>query len=167
MNTVSIDDISSFPDFCRCSIYPSEACCDKFFAVFVQQIEGVQMSTGGYLNQLCKSIPDLGFWQSAQKGEVEEGVDWCMVSSQSILVVAIVDSNFDGDGGVDQTNHSRRDSDDWYVLALVMHLTHASLTVGVASVRGACESCHNVVSTSKHFFAANSSECPSLTRLYP
>lgn len=34
-----------------------------------------------------------------------------MISTQTVLIVAIVDGNFDGDGGVNQTNDCGGDSD--------------------------------------------------------
>jgi len=67
------------------------------------------VSTGGDLDQLCESISDLSDWQGAEEAKVEEGVDWRVVCSQTILVVAVVDGNLDGDRGVDQTNDS-----GWY-----------------------------------------------------
>ena len=53
------------------------------------------MSTGGDLDQLGEAVSDLRFWESAEKREVEECVHWGMIGAQTVLVVAIVDSNLD------------------------------------------------------------------------
>lgn len=70
------------------------------------------MSAGGDLDQLRKTISDLSYWQSAQEGEIEEGVDWSMISSKSILLVAMIDSNLDGGRCINQPDHSRWDSNE-------------------------------------------------------
>lgn len=82
------------------------------------------MSTARDLNQLCESVPDLGLRERPQESEIEECVHGSMVSSKSVLVIAIVDGNLDADACVDQANDSSGNAD----------------VVGVPSVGGTCES---------------------------
>ena len=51
-------------------------------------------------------------------------MDWCVIRSQPILAVTIIDRNLDRYGGIDETNDSGRNPDE----------------VGVTSVRGASKS---------------------------
>lgn len=75
------------------------------------------------LDQLREAIADLCYWKGAQEGEIEEGVDRCMICSQAVLVVAVIDSNLDRHRGVNQANDS-----GWY-----------SDEVGVPAVGGTSE----------------------------
>lgn len=81
------------------------------------------MSARRDLDQLGKSISDLRHWQRSKECKVEECLHWGMVSTQSVLVIAIVDGNFNRHRCVDQANNSRWDSDE----------------VRVASVRSTCK----------------------------
>jgi hypothetical protein len=36
-------------------------------------------------------------WDSAQECEVEKGVDWGVVGSETILIFAVLDGDFDGE----------------------------------------------------------------------
>jgi hypothetical protein len=63
------------------------------------------------LDQLSKAISDLCFWESFEERKVEEGVHWGVVGSQSVLVVAVVDSDLNTDAGIDQTNDGGGDPD--------------------------------------------------------
>jgi hypothetical protein len=62
------------------------------------------------LDQLSKAVSDLCLWESLEEREVEEGVHGCVVSSQTVLVVAIVDGNLDADRGIDQTDDGSGDT---------------------------------------------------------
>lgn len=55
----------------------------------------------------------------------------CVISTQAVLIIAIVDSNLDRHGSVDQTNHRGRHSDE----------------IGVPAVGGTSESASVIVST--------------------
>lgn len=78
----------------------------------VQEVEGALVGTSCDLDQLCKSVPDLGGWKGFQEGEIQEGVDWCVVGPESVLVISIVDCNFNGNGGIDQSNDGGWDSNE-------------------------------------------------------
>ena len=82
------------------------------------------MCTGRDLNELGKSIADLGDGKGSQKGKVEERLDGRVVSAETVLVAAVVDGNLDGYRGIDETDDSRGNTD----------------VVRVAAIRGACES---------------------------
>lgn len=85
----------------------TEASGDELLTVLVQQVESRLVSTGRDFDQLCKTVPDLSLGKSFQEGEVQESVHGSMVSSKTILVVAVVDSNLDTDTSIDQTNDRR------------------------------------------------------------
>lgn len=72
-------------------------------------------------------------------------MDGSMVSTKSVLHLAIVDSHFDGHGGIDETDHSRWDSDK----------------VGVSSIGSACEADSSVRACLRA--ADSGEECPALT----
>lgn len=108
----------------RASIRAAETLLDQLLAVLVQQVKSVEMGTSRDLDQLREAVADLGRGQGAQEREVEEGVDRGVVGAQTVLVVAVVDSDLDGDGCVDQADDRGGDSDE----------------VCVAAVRSTCES---------------------------
>lgn len=89
----------------------TEACGDQLLAVLVQQIKCWPMCASRDLDELCEAISDLSLWKSPQETKVEECVHGCMVGTQSVLVVAVVDTDLDADTGVDQTNDGGGDTD--------------------------------------------------------
>lgn len=92
------------------------------------------MSTGRDLDELCEAVADLSHRQSAEECEVKECMDWGMVSAKTVLVVAVVDSHFDADTSVNQTNDCSGHSDE----------------VGVASVGSTSESGVNLVNKQRY-----------------
>lgn len=122
-DTSAVDLIGSVVDLLLGAIGTTEASADELLAVLVKQVEGWEMSTSGDLDQLCESVPDLSLWQSAEKAEVEESVHWGVVSSEAVLVVAVVDGDLDGDGCINETNDGGWNTD----------------VVGVAAVSSTCE----------------------------
>lgn len=69
------------------------------------------MRAGGYFDQLSEPISNLGLGERLQKAEIEECLGRSMVCPQTVLVVAVVDGDLDGDGCVYQSNDGRRDAD--------------------------------------------------------
>lgn len=118
MDAFSVDLVRCITNFCGRAISASKASADELLAVSVQKIKGRQVGTRRDLDQLCKPIPDLGGGQGAEEGKVEESVNGCVVGSQTILVVAIVDSHFYRHRCVNQTNDSGWDSDEVGVPAI-------------------------------------------------
>lgn len=55
------------------------------------------MSTGRDLDQLCETVADLCYGETAKESEVKECVRWGVVGTETVLVAAVVDGNFDGD----------------------------------------------------------------------
>lgn len=110
MNTLFVNFVRCITNFLRCAIRAAEASLNERLAIFVQQVEGVQMRAHRDLDQLGKTVPDLGRWQRAQEGEVKKSVHRCMVSTQPILIVAIIYSDLDRDRGVNQTDHGGRNA---------------------------------------------------------
>ena len=108
MNALPVNLISGGTDFVSRAISSTKPGLDQLLAVFVEQVECVQVSTGGNFDQLSETVTDLGDGKSSQKGKIEEGMHGSMVCTQSVLVVAIIDRHFDGYRGVYQANHSGR-----------------------------------------------------------
>lgn len=92
-------------------VVTTEARGDQLLTVLVEKLESWPVTACGDLDQLCEAVSDLCFWECLQEREVEECVHWGVVSSKSVLVVAVVDGNLDTDAGVDQANDGGRDTD--------------------------------------------------------
>lgn len=92
-----VDRVCSLLDLCRCTITSSESSRDELLTVLVEQVKGRQVGARGDLDKLGKSVSNLGFGQRSEEGKVQECLHGCMVSTQSVLVIAIVDGNFDRD----------------------------------------------------------------------
>jgi hypothetical protein len=92
-------------------IITTEARSDQLLAVLVEKLESRPVSTSGDLDQLCKAVSDLCFGECLQEREVKECVHRSMVSSKSVLVVAVVDGNLDTDTGVNEANDCGWDTD--------------------------------------------------------
>jgi hypothetical protein len=76
------------------------------------------MGTSRDLDQLREAVADLSRGQGSQEREVEEGVDRSVVGAQTVLVVAVVDGDLDGDGCIDQPDDRGRDADEICVAAV-------------------------------------------------
>ncbi len=120
----SVDLISRLDQLLRASIRAAKTLLNQLLAVLVQQVKGVEMRTSRDLDQLREAVADLSRGQRSQEREVEEGVDGCVVGAQTVLVVSVVDSDLDGDGGIDQADDRGGDPDE----------------ICVAAVRSTCES---------------------------
>lgn len=70
------------------------------------------MSTCGDLDQLCEAVSDLTLRKGLQECEIQEGVHWGVVCTQTVLVVAVVDGDLDTDTGIDQANDCGWDTDE-------------------------------------------------------
>ena len=76
-----VDLVRSNTDLFRGAISTAEPSGNQLFAVFVQQFKSLEVRARGYLNELCKPIPDLCGRKCSEKAKIEEGVRWCMVGS--------------------------------------------------------------------------------------
>ncbi len=123
-DTIAVDLVGYRLDLSSRVVGAAKLGRDQVLAVSVQQLERLQVSTGGDLDELGEAISDLRLGQSAKKGEVEKSVHRSMVSSETVLVVAIVDRNLDRDGRVDQADDGGGNTDE----------------IGVPAVDSACES---------------------------
>jgi hypothetical protein len=90
--------------YLRVDIVTTEARGDQLLAVLVEKLESWPVAASGDLDQLCKAVSDLCFRECLEEREVEECVHGCVVSSKSVLVVAVVDGDLDTDASVDQAN---------------------------------------------------------------
>lgn len=91
--------------------FATEASSDQPLAVLVKKIECGLVSTCRDLDQLGKAVSDLCLGEGLQEREIQEGVHGSVVSTQPVLVVAVVDGDLDTDTGVDETNDSGGDTD--------------------------------------------------------
>lgn len=110
VNARTVDGVSSLADLLVVA-FATEACCDQLLAILVKKIECGLVRTCRDLDQLGKAVSDLCLRKSLQEGEVQEGVHGSVISTQSILVVAVVYGDLDTHTGVDETNDGRRNSD--------------------------------------------------------
>ena len=124
VDPLPVDLIRRLDQLLRTPIRSAKALLNQLLAVLVQQVKGVEMGTSRDLDQLREAVADLGRGQRSQEREVEEGVDRCVVGAQTVLVVAIVDGDLNGDGCIDQADDRGGDTDE----------------VCVAAVRSTCES---------------------------
>jgi len=118
VDTSAVDLVGSIANLLGSTITTTEASGDKLLTILVQQVEGVEVGTGGDLDQLCETVADLGIGESAEEGKVKEGVHGSVVGTKTVLVVVVVDANLDGDGSINQTNDSGGHTDEVGVSAV-------------------------------------------------
>jgi len=118
VDTSAVDLVGSIANLLGSTITTTEASGDELLTVLVQQVEGVEVGTGGDLDQLCKTVANLGIGESAEEGKVKEGVHGSVVGTKTVLVVVVVDANLDGDGSINQTNDSGGHTDEVGVSAV-------------------------------------------------
>ena len=117
MNTSTVDGVSSLANLLVIAL-TAEAGSDQLLAVLVKKIECGPVSTCRDLDQLGKAVSDLCLGQGLQERKVQEGVDGSVVSTQPVLVIAVVNSNLDTDTSIDETNDSGRNTDEVCVPAV-------------------------------------------------
>jgi hypothetical protein len=106
----TVDGVSGLADLLVVA-FATEASSDQLLAVFIKKIERRLVSTCRDLDQLGKAVSDLCLGEGLQEREVQESVHGSMVSSQPVLVVAVINGNLDTDTGVDKTNDGGGDTD--------------------------------------------------------
>ena len=137
VNASTVDGVSSLANLLVVA-FATEASSDKLLAVLVKEIECGLVSTCRDLDQLGKAVSDLCLREGLQEREVQEGVHGSVVSTQPVLVIAVVNGDLDTNTGVDKTNDSRGDTD----------------VVGVPAVRSTSESEDNELVLSSQRFQA-------------
>jgi hypothetical protein len=105
----TVDGVSSLADLLVVA-FATEASSDQLLAVLVKKIECGLVSTCRDLDQFGKAVSDLCLGECPQEREVQEGVHGSVVSTQPVLVVAVVNGDLDTDTGVDETNDSCGDT---------------------------------------------------------
>lgn len=118
VDACSIDGIRGVTNFFGCAVGAAKSSLDQLLTILVEQVKCRKMSTGGNLDELGKPIADLRLWQRPKECKVEKGVDWGMVGTQPILVVAIVDRHLDGDRRIDESNDGRGNTNEVRVAAV-------------------------------------------------
>lgn len=112
MDAAAVDGVGGLFELEAAAIGASEAVRYQLLAVLVEELEGGEVCAGGDLDEFGEAVADLGYGQGSQEGEVEEGVDWGVVGAESVLVLAVVDGDFDGDRGVYEANDRGGDADE-------------------------------------------------------
>lgn len=107
-----VDDVGGLPELGTATVCAAEPVRDELLAEAVQELEGGYVRAGRDLDQFGEAVPDLGFRQGPEEGEVEEGVDRGVVGAETVLVLVVVDGDLDGDRGVDQANDRCGDADE-------------------------------------------------------
>jgi hypothetical protein len=118
VDTSPVDLVGCVLDLLLSTIGVAESSVNKLLSVLVEEVECGQVGTAGDLDQLCETVPDLRSGQCAEETEVEECVLGCMVGTETVLVVAVVDADLDGDGSIDQADDGGRNADEVGVAAV-------------------------------------------------
>jgi hypothetical protein len=111
VDTSTADLVSDHLNLRRSIIRSTKASVDELLAVLLKEIISLLVSTGGDLNQLSKSVSDLSDGETAEECEVKEGVRRSVVGTETVLVTAVVDSNLDRNGSVNEANDSSGNAD--------------------------------------------------------
>ena len=88
VDAIPIDLVGSGANFFGGAVTTAKTGSNDVFAMFVQEIKGLQVRAGRDLDELREAITDLSLWERSKETEVQEGMDWGMISSQPVLVVA-------------------------------------------------------------------------------
>lgn len=56
--------------------------------------------------------------ECAEEGEVKEGDDGSVISAETVLQLAVIDGNLDGNGSVNETDDGGRNADEVGVAAV-------------------------------------------------
>lgn len=70
----------------RSNVFPSvvpKARLDQLLSVLYQEVPNGLITDGSNLDQLCETVSDLSNGESLEEGEVEEGVEGCVVCSET------------------------------------------------------------------------------------
>lgn len=118
VDTSTVDGISCVCHLLGRTIGTAEASRDELLSILVKQVESIEVGTCRNLDQLRETVADLSLRESAEEGEVKEGANRGVVSTKTVLVVAVVNSDLDGHRSIDQTNHSSGDTDEVGVTAV-------------------------------------------------
>ena len=70
------------------------------------------MGARRYFDQFGKPVSDLGRWERAKKGKVEEGVHRCMICAKTVFVITIIDCNFNRNRSVNQPDDGGWNADE-------------------------------------------------------
>lgn len=78
----------------------------------------MKMRAGGDLDQLSETISDLSDRERAKEREVQEGLCWSVVRTETVLVLRVIDCCLDADRGVNQPNECGWDTNERRVPAI-------------------------------------------------
>jgi hypothetical protein len=127
MNTSTANFISNFLNLRSSIIGSTKASVNKLLAVLLKKVIGLLMSTSGDLNQLSKSVSDLSNGETAEECEIKKSVRGSVVSTETVLIAAVVDGDLDRDGGVNETNDCGGNAD--VVSVAAVHSTSKAVDV--------------------------------------
>jgi hypothetical protein len=123
LDSTLADLVCDLADLALSTICSAEAGLNESLAVGLKQLPCAEIRDGRDLYKLRESISDLAGGEGTKEGEVKEGHGWGVVSSKSVLQLAVVDGNLDADSGIDETDDCGGNSDE----------------VGVSSVACTCK----------------------------
>jgi len=118
VDTSPVDLVGCVLDLLLSTVGVTESGVNELFGVLVEKVECGQVSTARDLNQLCETVPDLRSGECAEETEVEECVLGCVVGTETVLVVAVVDTDLDRDGCVNQADNGGGNADEVGVAAV-------------------------------------------------
>jgi len=85
---------------------------DELLAVLLEQLPDLDVGDGRNLDQLCETVADLAERKSGEEREVKEGHARGVVGSETVLELAVVDSDLDRYCCINETDDSRRDTNE-------------------------------------------------------
>ena len=164
VDTLFTDLLSGIPDILS-TCHVSETGLDQLLSMLDKQVPDLLVPNRSDLDELGETVTCLSLREGLEEREIEEGVDGCVVCSESarqyitsyvgaereecddlpVLELPVVESDLDGYTSIDQTDQSGGDSDK----------------VGSSPVRGASETSdigNDTTSDGKHGLCPDDSE---------
>lgn len=110
-DTVAVNLIGSCLDFLVLTWTTPKFGRDQSRTELVEKVESRQMGTARDLDQLGEYVSNLSLGKGSKESKIEEGMHRRVVGTETVVVVAVVDSNFDADAGVNEADYGRWDTD--------------------------------------------------------
>ena len=77
-------DLLSGSDDTLTSLFVTETSLDELLSVLDEEVVDSSVTDRSDLDELCETVSDLTDWESLEEGEVEEGVCWGVVGTESM-----------------------------------------------------------------------------------
>ncbi len=102
--------VGDVPQF-RGAVEVAEAGAEQIGSVLLEHLEDPEVAHHRDLDELGHAVADLVLGQGGQEAEVQQHLLRRVVGAETVLVLAVVDGDLDGHGGVDQADERGGDAD--------------------------------------------------------